>query len=142
MKIGNGIVEEIFQKDRQREPNNVAPLTDIREVTEILNKLLAMNTVEVKHPFLWKLGAAMLPDIYNKLGNPRNERPYIAKHGALGYMPRTAKHLKELSQYETEVVIVSILAPKNYAVRVDCKCPYNLQCHPDEENINCQVPLH
>jgi hypothetical protein len=71
IKIGKGIIEECFQKDRQREIGNLAPLSEIRETTVYLNKWSVMDAMEAKRPFSWKSLCAMLEDIYTEL----NEKP-------------------------------------------------------------------
>ena len=48
VKIGKGLVEEIFEKDRHREVGGVAPLSEIRESTVKLNKWSVMNATEGK----------------------------------------------------------------------------------------------
>ena len=54
VKIGKGLVEEMFQRDRQREVEGVAPLSEIRKSTIVLNKWLVMNAAEAKRAFFWK----------------------------------------------------------------------------------------
>ena len=70
VKIGKGLVEEMFQKYRQRELEGVAPLSEIRESTVILNKWSVMNAAEAKRAFLWKTLVAILNDLYDQLHTP------------------------------------------------------------------------
>ena len=110
VKIGKGLVEEMFQKDRQREVEGVAPLSEIRESTVILNKWSVMNAAEAKRKFSWKTLVASLNDLYDQLDTPMIARFDIGKHGALGFMPAAAKHLQELVKSENH--LVDILSPK------------------------------
>ena len=43
VKIGKGVVEKCFQKDRQREIDNLAPVSDVKEAAIVLNDWLVMN---------------------------------------------------------------------------------------------------
>jgi hypothetical protein len=105
IKIGKGIIEECFQKDRQREIGNLAPLSEIRETTVYLNKWSVMDAMEAKRPFSWKSLCAMLEDIYIEL----NEKPLCIKlHGQIGYMPSAAKHVQELLQKKDQHIIDSL----------------------------------
>ena len=54
-----------------------------------------------------------MTDIYDQLDTPKIERLDIGKHGALGFMPAAAKHLKELSKPENHTVhFVQVMSPK------------------------------
>jgi len=54
IKIGKAILEECFERNRQRELRNLAPLSEVRESTVILNKWSVMNVKEAKRAFSWK----------------------------------------------------------------------------------------
>ena len=96
IQIGKGLVEKMYDKDKQREIDGQAPLSEIRESTVILNKWSVMNAAEAKRPFSWKTLVAILKDLYDELDTPQAERLTVASHGALGFMPAAAKHLQEL----------------------------------------------
>ena len=113
VKIGKGLVEEMFEKDRKREVGGLAPLSEIRETTVKLNKWSVMNAAEAKKPFSWKTLVAILSDMYDQLETPKIERLDIGKHGALGFMPAAAKHLQELVKSENHTVhFVKVMSPK------------------------------
>ena len=67
VQIGKGLVEEMFQKDRHREADRIAPISEIHESTVILNKWSVMNAAETKRPFSWKTLAVILTDLYDQL---------------------------------------------------------------------------
>ena len=111
VQIGMAVTEEIFQKDRQRELANVAPLSEIQESTVVLNKWSVMNAMEAKRPFSWKTLVAILADLYNELGVPNYERLKVDVHGALGYTPSAAHNIQEVLKKASPEKIAS-LAPK------------------------------
>ena len=113
VKIGKGLVEEMFEKERHREVGGVAPLSEIGESTVKLNKWSVMNAAEANKPFSWKTLIAILTDLYDKVNTPKIERLDIGKHGALGFMPAAAKHLQELIKSENHTVhFVQVMSPK------------------------------
>ena len=69
-----------------------------------------MDAVEAKRLFSRKSCAAMLTNLYNKLGTPKSVRLCITADGALGCMPQAAKRLKELLK-EKEEITISLSGP-------------------------------
>ena len=100
-----------FLKDRQRELDNIAAKSEVRESTVNLNKWSVMDSKESKRPFLWKTLIAILDDLYEELGVPKQDHLSIKSHGQLGYVQAAARYLKTLLSTKTHLNIGE-LAPK------------------------------
>ena len=92
--IGKAIVEECFDRDRERELRNYAPLSEVRESTVNLNNWSKMNVAEAKRPFLWKTLCEQAAHLYGQLDVEMKDQLSLKEHGKLGYMPAAAKHLQ------------------------------------------------
>jgi len=86
-KIGKPVVEEIYQRDRNREINGVAPLTDIREGTVKLSKWSVMDGSEAKRVFAEKTLAECSQHLYTTLDVPRAEWMKRDMHSPNGFWP-------------------------------------------------------
>ena len=96
MPIGKAIIEECFERDRQREMRNFASKSEVRESTVILNKWSKMNVAEAKRVFSWKTLVEILSNLYQELDVSRKDHLSMEEHGPLGYMPSAAKHLHSI----------------------------------------------
>ncbi|KAL7537399.1 hypothetical protein ACHAXR_010210 [Thalassiosira sp. AJA248-18] len=110
IKIGKAVIEDCFERDRQRELRCHAPHSDVRESTVFLNKWSKMDASEAKRPFSWKTLAEISSHLYTKLGVTKSEQLSKEKHGLIGYMPAVAIHLKSILK-EKPPPDAEILAP-------------------------------
>ena len=98
VKIGRGIIEKCFWRDRQREIDNLAPILEVKEVAVILNKLSIMNISLTKCITSQTSLAGMTSNLYTELGYDKKD--IFPKIGTgithIGYRPSVAKHLQSV----------------------------------------------
>ncbi|KAL7546687.1 hypothetical protein ACHAWF_017274 [Thalassiosira exigua] len=92
-RIGKAIIAECFQRDRIREINNQAPLSEVRESTVNLNKWSKMNAFEAKRPFSLKTLCEIASHLYTEMNVTVEDRLLKEKNGPLGYFPTVAMHM-------------------------------------------------
>jgi hypothetical protein len=97
VQIGKAIVQECFERDRHREMNMNAPISEVRDSTVHLNKWSKMDVKEALRPFSWKTLCEVSTHLYEELGVSKYE--FLSKDNhPIGYMPAVAVHLKSILQ--------------------------------------------
>ncbi|KAL7526978.1 LOW QUALITY PROTEIN: hypothetical protein ACHAWF_001986 [Thalassiosira exigua] len=92
-RIRKAIVSECFQRDRIREINNQAPLSEVRESTVNLNKWSKMNASEAKRLFSLKTLCKIASHLYTEMNVTVGDRLSKEQNGPLGNFPAVATHI-------------------------------------------------
>ncbi|KAL7524394.1 hypothetical protein ACHAWF_004194 [Thalassiosira exigua] len=103
IQIGKAVVDQCFQRDKQRLLRGAAPLSEVKETTVNLNKWSKMDASEAKRPFSWKTLCEISSHIYQLLGvSVKEQLRSKEENRGPGFMPAVAKHLRTVLSTQSE----------------------------------------